>query len=72
LARMDQEDKNEATKDIIKELNAAVTKLQEDIVEQNDVNSSQQNQITHLEDLVTELVDRIIVLERKENTRANT
>jgi enoyl-CoA hydratase/carnithine racemase len=41
LVRMDQEDKNKASKDMMQELNAAVTRLQEDIVEQNDVNSSQ-------------------------------
>jgi hypothetical protein len=41
LVRMDQEEKNKASNAIIQELNAAVTKLQLDIVEQNDVNSSQ-------------------------------
>jgi hypothetical protein len=69
LVMLDQADKNKASKTIIEELNAAVTQLQVDIVDQNDVNASQSNQIVHLEDLVTELVDRIIVLETKENTR---
>jgi hypothetical protein len=41
LVRMDQEDKNKASTEILKELNKAVTQLQEDIVEQNDVNASQ-------------------------------
>jgi hypothetical protein len=41
LVRMDQDDKNKASTEIIKELNKAVNQLQEDIVEQNDVNSSQ-------------------------------
>jgi hypothetical protein len=41
LVRMDQEDKNNASNAIIQELNTAVTQLQLDIVEQNDVNSSQ-------------------------------
>jgi hypothetical protein len=41
-------------------------------VDQNDVNASHQNQIRHLEDVVTELVDRIIVLEKiGKNAKAN-
>jgi hypothetical protein len=41
-------------------------------VDQNDVNASHQNQIRHLEDVVTELVDRIFVLEKIEkNAKAN-
>jgi peptidoglycan hydrolase CwlO-like protein len=40
LVRLDQEDKNKASKELMKEVNAAVTQLQDDIVEQNDVNGS--------------------------------
>ena len=40
LVRLDQEDKNKASKELVKEVNAAVTQLQDDIVEQNDVNGS--------------------------------
>ena len=41
LVRLDQEDKCKASNELIKELNAAITQLQEDIVKQNDVNGSQ-------------------------------
>jgi hypothetical protein len=36
-------------------------------MDQNDVNNSQANRITHLEDVVTELADRLLKLE--DNTK---
>ena len=68
LVRLAQEDKNVAMKDLWKAMDGDITKLQEDIIEQNDVNHTQQNKIEHLEKLVEDLIDRIKVLEDKANT----
>ena len=49
-----------------------ITKLQDDIVEQNDINNTQQNRIDHLEKVVEDLVDRITKMEDKTNTPENS
>jgi hypothetical protein len=41
LVRLDQEDKNVAMKDLWKAMDGDITKLQDDIVDQNDVNNTQ-------------------------------
>ena len=69
LVRLQQEDKNVAIKDLWKQLNDDITKLQDDIVEQNDLNNTQQNRIDHLEKMVEDLVDRITKMEDKANTQ---
>jgi predicted nucleic acid-binding Zn-ribbon protein len=68
MARQEQEDKNAVVKDMWKQLDSDITKLQDDIVEQNDVNNTQQNRIDHLEKVVEDLVDRITKMEDKTNT----
>jgi peptidoglycan hydrolase CwlO-like protein len=40
-ARQEQEDKNVVIKDLWKQMDSDITKLQNDIVEQNDVNHTQ-------------------------------
>jgi uncharacterized membrane protein YccC len=74
LVKLDQEDKNKAHRGIQLEHDKAITQLQQDILDQNDVNNSQANQITHLEDLVTELADRLLKLENntKESEQPST
>jgi hypothetical protein len=57
-----------AMKDLWKTMNGDITKLQEDIMEQNDINNTQQNRIDHLEKVVEDLVDRITKMEDKTNT----
>ncbi len=49
-------------------MNEDITKLQNDIVDQNDINNTQQNRIDHLEKMVEDLVDRITKMEDKTNT----
>ena len=49
-------------------MNEDITKLQDDIVDQNDLNNTQQNKIDHLEKMVEDLVDRITKMEDKTNT----
>ena len=68
LVRLEQEDKNVAVKDIYTQMNEDITKLQDDIVDQNDINNTQQNRIDHLEKMVEDLVDRITKMEDKTNT----
>ena len=67
VERQEQEDKNVVIKDMWKQLDSDITKLQDDIVEQNDVNNTQQNRIDHLEKVVEDLMDRIIAMEDKAN-----
>jgi hypothetical protein len=67
-ARQEQEDKNVVIKDLWKQMDSDITKLQNDIVEQNDVNHTQENRIDHLEKVVEDLVDRITRMEDKKNT----
>jgi archaellum component FlaC len=55
-------------KDLWKTMDGDITKLQEDIAEQNDINNTQQNRIDHLEKVVEDLVDRITKMEDKTNT----
>ena len=50
-------------------MNEDITKLQDDIVDQNDINNTQQNRIDHLEKMVEDLVDRITKMEDKTNTQ---
>ena len=57
-----------AMKDLWKTMDGDITKLQDDIVEQNDINNTQQNRIDHLEKVVEDLVDRITKMEDKTNT----
>jgi predicted nucleic acid-binding Zn-ribbon protein len=68
LVRLEQEDKNVAVKDIYTQMNEDITKLQDDIVDQNDINNTQQNRIDHLEKVVEDLVDRITKMEDRANT----
>jgi archaellum component FlaC len=68
LVRLEQEEKNVAMKDLWKTMDGDITKLQDDIVEQNDINNTQQNRIDHLEKVVEDLVDRITKMEDKTNT----
>jgi predicted nucleic acid-binding Zn-ribbon protein len=63
MAKQEQEDKNVVIKDMWKQLDSDITRLQNDIVEQNDVNNTQQNRIDHLEKVVEDLVDRIMKIE---------
>jgi hypothetical protein len=42
-----------------------ITQLQSDILDQNDLNDSQQSKIDHLEKLVVALSDRLKVMEDK-------
>ena len=49
-------------------MNEDITKLQNDIVDQNEINNTQQNRIDHLEKVVEDLVDRITKMEDKTNT----
>jgi archaellum component FlaC len=68
LVRLEQEDKNVAVKDIYTQMNEDITKLQDNIVDQNDITNTQQNRIDHLEKVVEDLVDRITKMEDKMNT----
>ena len=43
LVRLDQEDKNQAHRALQQEHDRAITQLQQDILDQNDVNNSQAN-----------------------------
>jgi archaellum component FlaC len=61
-----------AMKDLWKTMDGDITKLQDDIVEQNDINNTQQNRIDHLEKVVEDLVDRITKMEDKTNTPENS
>jgi cell division septum initiation protein DivIVA len=45
----------------------AIVQLQQDILDQNDVNHSQQSAISHLEVVVADLVARVAKAEDKEN-----
>lgn len=65
--RLDQEDKNKAHHEMQKEMNKAIDQLQQDILDQNDVNNSQQAAISHLEDVVGDLVARVSKAEDKKN-----
>jgi hypothetical protein len=49
-------------------MNEDITKLQNDIVDQNEINNTQQNRIDHLEKMVEDLVDRITKMEDTKNT----
>jgi ubiquinone biosynthesis protein UbiJ len=49
-------------------MNEDITKLQNDIVDQNEINNTQQNRIDHLEKMVEDLVDRIMKMEDTKNT----
>ena len=68
LVRLEQEEKNGAVKNLYNQLNEDITKLQNDIVDQNEINNTQQNKIDHLEKVVEDLVDRITKMEDKMNT----
>jgi hypothetical protein len=48
-------------------MNEDLTKLQNDIVDQNDINHTQQNRIDHLEKVVEDLIDRIAKMEDRAN-----
>jgi archaellum component FlaC len=72
LGRQEQETKNVAVKDVCNQLNEDITKLQHDIVDQNDINHTQQNRIDHLEKVVEDLVDRITKMEDAANTQDTT
>ncbi len=68
LDRQEQEAKNVAVKEVCNQMNEDITKLQNDIVDQNDINHTQQNRIDHLEKVVEDLIDRIAKMEDKANT----
>ena len=68
LVRLEQEDKNVAVHKLWKQLDDDVTQLQSDILDQNDLNETQENKIDHLEKLVEALTDRLKVMEDKANT----
>ena len=72
LGRQEQETKNVAVKDVCNQLNEDITKLQHDIVDQNDINHTQKNRIDHLEKVVEDLVDRITKMEDAANTQDTT
>jgi phage terminase small subunit len=59
-------------KDVCNQLNDDITKLQHDIVDQNDINHTQQNRIDHLEKVVEDLVDRLTKMEDAANTQDTT
>lgn len=69
LDRQEQEAKNVAVKEVCNQMNEDITKLQNDIVYQNDINHTQQNRIDHLEKVVEDLIDRIAKMEDKANTQ---
>jgi hypothetical protein len=48
-------------------MNRAIIQLQQDILDQNDVNHSQQSAISHLEVVVADLVARVAKAEDREN-----
>ena len=68
LVRLEQEDKNVAVHKLWKEMDGEITQLQSDILDQNDLNETQERKIDHLEKLVEALTDRLKVMEDKANT----
>jgi hypothetical protein len=68
LVRLEQEEKNVAVHKLWKEMDGEITQLQSDILDQNDLNETQERKIDHLEKLVEALTDRLKVLEDKANT----
>jgi uncharacterized protein YggE len=67
LVKLDQQDKNEALKELWRTMDGDISQLQTDTVEQNDLNNVQQNKITHLEKLVEDLLDRVVKAEDRAN-----
>jgi hypothetical protein len=65
--RLEQEKVNKAHQEIELEMNRAIIQLQQDILDQNDVNHSQQAAISHLEVVVADLVARVAKAEDREN-----
>ena len=68
LVRLEQEEKNVAVQKLWKEMDGEITQLQSDVLDQNDLNETQERKIDHLEKLVEALTDRLKVLEDKANT----
>jgi hypothetical protein len=68
LVRLEQEEKNVAVHKLWKEMDGEITQLQSDILDQNDLNETQERKIDHLEKLVEALTDRLKVMEDKANT----
>ena len=68
LVRLEQEEKNVAVQKLWKEMDGEITQLQSDILDQNDLNETQERKIDHLEKLVEALTDRLKVMEDKSTT----
>ena len=68
LVRLEQEEKNVAVQKLWKEMDGEITQLQSDVLDQNDLNETQERKIDHLEKLVEALTDRLKVMEDKANT----
>jgi hypothetical protein len=68
LVRMEQEGKNVAVEKLWKEMDGEITQLQSDVLDQNDLNTTQEKKIDHLEKLVEALTDRIKAMEDKATT----
>ena len=68
LVRLEQEEKNVAVQKLWKEMDGEITQLQSDVLDQNDLNETQERKIDHLEKLVEALTDRLKVMEDKSTT----
>ena len=68
LVRLEQEEKNAAVHKLWKEMDGEITQLQSDILDQNELNETQERKIDHLEKLVEALTDRLKVMEDKSTT----